>query len=93
MVQASIVGLFKTTFIIIGAIVVLRFIGQLLIAKRNLEDERKLNARQRDFEKERNRKLKNFGKVQLDSQTINKKKYSKNENSTEIEDVDFEEIN
>ena len=71
----------------------LRFIGQLLIAKRNLEDERKLNARQRDFEKERNRKLKNFGKVQLDSQTINKKKYSKNENSTEIEDVDFEEIN
>jgi len=93
MVQASIVGLFKTTLIIIGAIVVLRFIGQLLIAKRNLEDERKLNARQRDFEKERNRKLKNFGKVQLDSQTINKKKYSKNENSTEIEDVDFEEIN
>jgi hypothetical protein len=82
-VTASLTGLFKTLLIIIGALVALRFLGRVMIAKRNLEEERELLKRERSFQKERNEKLKNFGKVSL----------TKNKPAGKIEDVDFEEIN
>jgi hypothetical protein len=49
-VEASIVGIFKTVLLILGAFVLLRFLGQLMIAKRNMEEERMLNKKQRDVE-------------------------------------------
>ena len=64
-VEASIVGIFKTVLLILGAFVLLRFLGQLMIAKRNMEEERMLNKKQRDVEAERNQKLKNFGKTSI----------------------------
>lgn len=74
--------------IILGAIVALRFIGQLLIAKRNMEEERKLNEQQRQADKERSEKLKNFGKVNI--MGGNKSKQSRVKG--DVQDVDFEEI-
>jgi len=83
-VTASVTGLFKTILIIIGALVALRFLGRLMIAKRNLEEEREMLRRERSFQKERNDKLRNFGRV-----TVQKKSARPSGN---VEDVDFEEV-
>ncbi len=89
-VEASITGLFRTILIIIGAIFVLRFLGQLMQAKRNLEAEKALAKKQNDLAKERNQKLRNFGKTTL----ISKKSKSRKANldESDIEDAEFEEI-
>jgi hypothetical protein len=89
-VEASIVGIFKTVLLILGAFVLLRFLGQLMIAKRNMEEERMLNKKQRDVESERAHKLKNFGKTAI--LNANKKSPSKIEGDF-IQDVDYEEMN
>ena len=65
----------------------LRFLGQLMMAKRNMEEERKINERQRAFEKERSQKLRNFGKVNILARTKRKTGIS-----DQAEDVDYEEI-
>lgn len=86
MITASLTGLVKTTLMIIGALVALRLIGRVMIAKRNLEEERELLKRERDFQRERTEKLKSFGKVSV----IGRKQ--KTSSSGTAEDVDFEEI-
>lgn len=63
--EASFTGFFKTILILIGAIVLLRFLGQLMIAKRNMEKEREMLERERTFQKEKKEKLRNFGKVSI----------------------------
>ena len=88
-VEASVSGFFRTILIIIGAIVALRFLGQLLIAKRNMEEERSMNERQRKFEQERSEKLKKFGKISI---LGGAKKKTTNSEFTDIVDVDYEEI-
>jgi hypothetical protein len=88
--EASIVGIFKTVLLILGAFVLLRFLGQLMIAKRNMEEERQLNKKQRDVESERNQKLKNFGKTSI----LNAKKKSTTKKEGDfIQDVDYEDLN
>jgi hypothetical protein len=78
-VEASVTGIFRTVLIILGALVLLRFLGRLMIAKRNMEEERKI-------ENDRKEKLKNFGKVNVIRPT--QSKTTKND----VEDADFEEI-
>ncbi|MFY7989936.1 MAG: hypothetical protein ACOVO3_04335 [Fluviicola sp.] len=80
--EASFTGFFKTVLIIIGAFVLLRFLGQLAIAKRNMEAEKEAAQREKDLLRERNRKMKDFGKV-----TIQKSKPK-----GDVQDVDYEEI-
>lgn len=80
--EASFTGFFKTVLIIIGAFVLLRFLGQLAIAKRNMEAEKEAVQREKDLLRERNRKMKDFGKV-----TIQKSKPK-----GDVQDVDYEEI-
>ena len=86
MVEASFTGLVKTILLIIGAMVALRFIGRLMIAKRNLDEERELLNRERSFQRERDEKLRDFGKIKVvkDNQQASSK--------TATEDVDFEEV-
>jgi len=86
MVEASFTGLVKTVLLIIGAMVALRFIGRLMIAKRNLEEERELLNRERSFQRERNEKLRNFGKIKV------VKGNQQTTGTTATEDVDFEEV-
>jgi hypothetical protein len=88
LVTASITGLFKTILIILGAFVLLRFLGQVVMAKRNLEEERRLNRNKRAFEDERAQKLRNFGKVNILGVTGKNRKSKSN-----AEDVEYEEIN
>ncbi len=88
-VEASVSGFFRTILIIIGAIVALRFLGQLMIAKRNMEEERSMNERQRKFEQERSEKLKKFGKISI---LGGSKKKPTNTEFTDVVDVDYEEI-
>ena len=87
-VTASITGLFKTTLIILGAFVLLRFLGQVMMAKRNMEEERRFNRNKRNFEEERAQKLRNFGKV-----TISFSSSRKRNHQADAEDKEFEEIN
>ena len=82
--EASITGLFRTLLILIGAFVLLRFIGQLMNAKRNIDGERVLNKQQQNFEKERKSKQQNLGKTNI---------LGKSERSTDAaEDVDYKEV-
>jgi hypothetical protein len=87
-VSASITGLFKTLLIILGAFVILRFLGQVMMAQRNIEEERRLNRYKRNFEEERARKIKNFGRISILSGNSRKSNKSK-----DVEDVDYEEVN
>ena len=82
-VEASITGLFRTLLIILGAIVLLRFIGQLMRAKRAMDEERRLNERSRKEHEEAQKTLRNYGKTHV---------ISGRENNRDIEDVSFEEV-
>ena len=83
MLEASVTGLIRTLLIIIGVFVLLRFLGQLMNAKRNMEEERKLNAQQRKLNQEKERKRKNLGKTSI---------LKRFQDSDNIEDVDHEEM-
>lgn len=82
-VEASATGLFRMLLIIIGAIVLLRFIGQLMNAKRNLAEEKQINERDQRNQAEKKRKEKNLGKTKV---------VGKNYDGLNAEDVDFEEV-
>ena len=80
--EAGVVNLFKTILILIGCFVLLRFIGQLMRDKNDLAAEKGMVAQEKELLKERNQKLKNFGKVSV---TKTKPKGS-------IQDIDYEEV-
>jgi len=79
----SITGLFRTLLILIGAFVLLRFLGQLMNAKRNMEAERRANEQDRLFAKEKAQKQKKMGKTEI---------LTSNQPKGSVQDVDFEEI-
>ena len=82
MVAASVTGLVRTLLIIIGVFVLLRFLGQLMNARRNVEEERELNDRQRRFNETKKKTTQNLGKTRILKRT----------ESDGAEDVDFEEV-
>lgn len=83
-IELSITGAFKMILMIVGALVLLRFVGQLMQAKKNMEHERDLNQRQRAFEAESKEKKRNLGKTKI---------LGKNPKLKDgVEDVEFEEI-
>lgn len=84
-VEASLPGLIRTLFIIGGVFLLLRFIGQFMIAKRNMEEEREINEKRRKFESQKRQANEDSGKTRI----ISKKSKS---SQSSIEDVDFEEI-
>lgn len=83
LVEASITGVVRTILIIIGVLVILRFIGQLIQAKNNMEEERAMNERDRKLRSEKEQKRKNLGKTSI---------LKRGNNNVQAEDVDFEEI-
>lgn len=77
-------GLIRMVLIIIGVIVALRFIGQLMVAKRNLDEERRTRAEHDRIQKQKSYVEKNKGKTSL---------VSKQGGTAEpFEDVDYEEV-
>lgn len=79
---ASIQGTFKMILMIIGAFVLLRFLGQLMVAKRNLAEQKRHEDFRNELEKHRSFYKKNSGKI-----NILGKKHSSN-----VQDVDYEEV-
>ena len=82
MVEASLVGVFKTILIILGGFVILKFIGRILILKRNIHSEKNfLNARIKQ-KKENDFVNKNMGKINIIDPSINKRS----------EDIEYEDL-
>lgn len=77
----SISGLFKTVLILIGVFVALKFIGQLMIAKRNIAEQNSIREQNVRLKKEREYVEKNKGKISISRKS--------NSNS---EDVDYVEV-
>ena len=84
MVESSFTGLVRTVLILIGIFVVVRFIGQLMNAKRNAETEKFMKEHDKKMKKARERTARNLGRT-----TVIKNGKSA---SGDTEDVDFEEI-
>ena len=89
-IEASVSGIFKTVLMVLGAFLLLRFFGQLMVAKRNLAEERQLKAEQDKYDKELKRKKENLGRTSILSSSTKSNKTSKSNSS--IEDIDYEEI-
>lgn len=82
--QASVTGLIRTVLIIIGVLVVLRLIGRIMIARRAMDEENRRKRADKAFEKERQHKIKNFGKVRISDS----KRSSSDEDYVDYEEVD-----
>ena len=83
-VEASVTGLFRMLLIIVGVMLLLRFLGQFMMAKRNMEEEREMNSSRRQFDEAKRKSKENSGKIRI----LGKKR----SNSEDIEDVDFEDV-
>lgn len=83
-IESSFTGALRMIAMIIGALVIIRFVGQLMQAKRNLSEEQDLIRRKKEHEAEANRKRKNFGRTNI---------IGKNPpNHDVVEDAEFEEV-
>ncbi|MCB0476769.1 MAG: hypothetical protein KDC84_01315 [Crocinitomicaceae bacterium] len=82
--EASVTGLIRTILIIVGVLVVLRLIGRIMMAKREMENENRQRRAEKAFEKERQQKIQNFGKVNISDRPAN----SSNEDYVDYEEVD-----
>lgn len=78
----SIPGVVRTILIIIAVMVILRFIGKVMIARREMEAQKAHDRKQKAFEKAKKESVKNVGRVSI----------GKSSGSSDIEDVDFEEV-
>lgn len=83
-VEASVTGLFRTLLIIGGVFLLLRFLGQFMVAKRNMEEEREHNSKQRKFKEAKRAQKQSEGKTKILGKNVS--------NHNDIQDVDFEEI-
>lgn len=86
MVLLSITGLFRTVLIIIGVFVLLRFLGKLMIAKRNLEENERTLRAQRESEEMIANARKNYGQTTLSKPGLGGA-------SSKADFADYEEIN
>jgi hypothetical protein len=84
MTLLAITTVFRTVLIILGVFVVLRVIGQMMIAKRNLEEEKNLIKKQREQEQMAAEAKRNLGKTTISH--IDKK------SADNAEYTDFEEV-
>ncbi|MFA7272958.1 MAG: hypothetical protein WC044_03770 [Crocinitomicaceae bacterium] len=86
MVEASITGLFRTLIILVGVYTLLRFIGRILVAKRNLAQEMDMKKQEEAIKKEKKRAQEVYGKTKI--------VFSSGANNTteSTEDIDFTEL-
>ncbi|MFT5858823.1 MAG: divalent metal cation (Fe/Co/Zn/Cd) transporter [Flavobacteriaceae bacterium] len=81
--EAFIPGAFRMIAIIIGVFIIVRYIGQLMNAKRNV-NEQAADAEQREnIKRAQEHSRQNLGKTNV---------IGKNKGSNDVEDVDFEEV-
>lgn len=63
--QAGIVGVFKTVLILLGIFFVLKIIGRIMMARRNMDEEKRLKAEEKRHQEAKKEHLKNQGKVSI----------------------------
>lgn len=80
----AITTVFRTVLILIGIFVVIRVIGQMMVAKRNLEEEKNLLKKQREEERLAAEAKRNFGKTSV---TRIDRKSASDEEYTDFEEV------
>lgn len=81
-VTASISGVLKTILMLLGAMVVLKYLGQLLVAKRNIAEQSRFREEQDKIQKQKAHFERNKGKISI----------LRNVNPNDVKDVDYEEI-
>jgi hypothetical protein len=84
MLEASVTGLLRTVFVIIGVFTLLRFIGRLLIAKREQDKMKSLELKGKEIKQAQEQARKNKGNISIHTNT------SDFSNGNTV-DVDFEE--
>jgi hypothetical protein len=81
-VTASISGVFKTILMLLGAMVVLKYLGQLMVAKRNIAEQNRFREEQNIIQKQKAHFERNNGKISI----------LRNVNPRNVKDVDYEEV-
>jgi hypothetical protein len=81
-VTASISGVLKTILMLLGAMVVLKYLGQLLVAKRNIAEQNRFREEQNKIQKQKAYFERNKGKISI----------VRNVNPSDVKDVDYQEI-
>lgn len=81
-VTASISGVLKTILMLLGAMVVLKYLGQLMVAKRNIAEQNKFRAEQDKIQKQKAHFERNKGKISI----------LRNDTLGNVKDVDYEEV-
>ncbi len=81
-VTASVSGVLKTILMLLGAMVVLKYLGQLLVAKRNIAEQSRFREEQDKIQKQKAHFERNKGKISI----------LRNVNPNDVKDVDYEEI-
>lgn len=79
----SVPGVIRMLLIIIGVMVLLRFLGQLMNARRNQSAQNQFDRQRENLKKQKEYIQQNEGKTRV----VNSKNASK-----DVEDVDFEEV-
>ena len=86
MQEAGVVNLFRTLLILVGVMVLIRFIGRLMMAKRDLAEEQSLKAEDARKAAEREVVKKNYGRTRILGKT------DKSKGNSNVEDVDYTEL-
>jgi hypothetical protein len=81
-ITASVSGVLKTILMLLGAMVVLKYLGQLLVAKRNIADQSRFREEQDKIQRQKAHFERNKGKISI----------VRNVHPNEVKDVDYEEI-
>lgn len=80
MILLSVTGTVRMILIIIAVFVIVRFIGRLMIAKRNLDEERNFNQNNDQYRKAKEQSEREKGKIKVVDRF------------RDAEDVDYEEV-
>lgn len=84
--EASVTGLFRTILLLIGVMVLIRFIGRLMMMKRSMSETAQHQSEEARRRKERESVQKNMGKTRVLS------KEERNFQQGHTEDADFTEL-
>ena len=82
MIEASLVGVIKTVLIILGFFVILKFVGRVLILKRNIAEEERFVKEKKNQEAKKKYINKNLGKTTI----------LKSRQNIDVHDVEHEEL-
>jgi hypothetical protein len=82
-VVASPSGVVKTILMLLGAMVVLKYLGQMMVAKRNIAEQNRFKEEQNNIQQQKQHYERNKGKISI----------LRNVNPRDVKDVDYEEVN